>query len=279
MEGLSMEDVFEFLNQDWINSLIGVIGVGIGLTGLGVALYFFFASKRDPKPVYQYWSRRILGKDEDNLPKDVSVKFKGIEVIRLNRTTIIFWNDGTKVLNGSDIVKADPLIISYPEGSKILSCQILRQTKEANGFSLKLMPDKPNVLLIDFEYLDPKGGVTCEIVHDTQEHDPEVLGSIKGIPSGFKALGEVRSHIAWSLLPFLLHRSPKMPVRKNALWILMLFGFFVLISQIIWKDLIRLDNFFFILGIVYILVPVLPLWLIRRRYPKHLEVDVNDDLL
>ena len=184
MEGLSMEDVFEFLNQDWINSLIGVIGVGIGLTGLGVALYFFFASKRDPKPVYQYWSRRILGKDEDNLPKDVSVKFKGIEVIRLNRTTIIFWNDGTKVLNGSDIVKTYPLIISYPKGSKILSYQILKQTKPAYEFSLKFAPHKRNELLIDFNYLDPKGGATCEIVHDSQEHDLKILGSIRGIPSG-----------------------------------------------------------------------------------------------
>ena len=144
-----MEGVFNFLNQNWISFLIGVIGIC-------VAFYFYRASKRDSKPVYQYWALGILGKDEDNLPKDVSVKFQGIEVNRLNRTTMTFWNDGTKVLDGSDIVKADPLIISYPEGSKILSYKILRQTKEVNGFSLKLVPDKPNVLLIDFDYLARK---------------------------------------------------------------------------------------------------------------------------
>ncbi len=230
--------------------------------------------------MYQYWSLGILGKDEDNLPKDVSVKFQEIEVNRLNRTTMTFWNDGTKVLDGSDIVKADPLIISYPEGSKILSYKILRQTKEVNGFSLKLVPDKPNVLLIDFDYLDPKGGITCEIIHDSEKHDPEVLGSIKGIPSGFKALGKVHSHVGWSVFPFFSNGFQKMFIRKTTLWIMMLMGFLMSISGIIWKDSIRLGSFPLIVsGIIYILVPVLPLWLMRRRYPKHLEVDVNDDLL
>ena len=269
-----MEGVVGFLNQNWIGSLIGIIGFCVAIVGILVGFYY---SKRDPKPVYQYWSRRILGKDEDNLPQDVSVKFKGIEVNRLNRTTLIFWNDGTKVLNGSDIVKTDPLIISYPKGSKILSYQILRQTKDANGFSLKFASHKRNELLIDFDYLDPKGGATCEIVHDSRKQYPEVLGSIKGIPSGFKILGKVHRHLAWRVFPF-LKGSQKIFIQKTSLWIVMLIGFFILISEIIWKDLIRLDNsFFMVLGIVYILLPVLPLWLMRRRYPENL--DVSDELL
>ena len=71
-----------------------------------------------------------------------------------------------------------------------------------------------------------------------------------------------------------------MIIQKTTLWVMILIGFFILISAIIWKDLMRFDNSFFVgIGIFYIFLPVLPLWLIRRRYPKHLEVDVNDDLL
>ena len=274
-----MEGVFDFLNQGWIGSLIGVISIFGTIISISVAIYFYIAAKRDPKPVYQHWSLRILGKNEDNLPQDVSVSFKGIEINRLNRTTIIFWNGGTKVLNGSDIVKEDPLIISYPEGSKILSYQILRQTKEVNGFSLKLVPDKPNMLLIDFEYLDPKGGATCEIVHDSEKRDPEVLGSIKGIPSGFKALGKMPNSLVKRILLYPLFPlvSQKGILGEIFLCIMLLGSVIIAIFGIILKEALFEKIFFLVAGILYTFWSASSLWMIRRKYPKNL--DVSDDLL
>ena len=136
--------VLDFLDQNWVGTLIGLIG-------LGAAIYFYRTSKSAPKPVCQWHSFRILGRDEDNLPEDVSIRFKRTAVDRLTRTTIIFWNDGDKVLNGSDIVKDDPLLISYPEGSKILSFAERKQTKNVHKFRLTRVPNEPNKLSINFD--------------------------------------------------------------------------------------------------------------------------------
>lgn len=253
-----LSGTFEIVNQGWIGSLLGITGIIVGI-------YLYKISKKTPIPVYQYWSFRILGKVEDNFPKDVSVKFREIEVDRLTRTTVIFWNDGTQVLNGSDIVKTDPSLIFYPEGSMILSSHVLRKTKNANDFRIEPVQNKPNVLSINFEYLDPKDGATCEIVHDSQEHHPKISGSIRGIPSGFRALGKGRRS-----------EGPK----GYELWIWILTSVILIMFGVI-IEYTDSDNdsggfIFVVMGIIYAILLAFILWTTKKSYPKNL--DISDDL-
>lgn len=267
--------MWDVLNQNWVGALIGLIG-------LGVAIYFYRTSKSVPKPAYQSQAFRILRRDEDNLPEDVSIRFKRTAVDRLTRTTIIFWNDGDKVLNGSDIVKDDPLLVSYPEGSKILSFALRKQTKDVHKFRLTRVPNESNKLSINFDYLDPKGGSAYEIIHDSENLHPEILGSIKGIPSGFKAVGTARGSYPPSslLLPSFLRRRPASfrATLTLFLWmaftvgILMVgFGMSMELLDVRSSDA-ELKIIAIIVGITYTSMAASLLWLTRRRYPKHLDI-------
>ena len=262
--------MWDVLNQGWVGALIGGAGALIG----GAVTYFYRTSKFVPKPVYQSQSSRILGRDEDNLPEDVSIKFKDTVVDRLTRTTIIFWNDGSKVLDGSDIVKGDPLLISYPAGSKILSCTVRKQTKDAHKFRLTHVPDRPNKLSINFDYLDSKGGSACEIIHDSENLHPEISGSIKGIPSGFKAA--VRE--SYSTRTFITRSRVRI-----VFWLVFTvgilsigFGMGIKIFSDVKPSTSNLEDnpilILILVGIIYASMPAFLLWRTRRRYPKNLDV-------
>src|SRR5690554_688789 len=163
------DSVFSFFNQGWVGSLIGIVGVIFGFIGI----FSYKISKSTAKPSFQKSSMRLLGKNEDNLPDDVTVLYKGVEVARLTKTTFIIWNNGTEVLNGEDIVKDDPLRICFDKGSNILSYKILTYTKGVNKFRASKADAHPEELLIDFLYLDPNDGVVIELLHDSEARYPQ----------------------------------------------------------------------------------------------------------
>ena len=71
-----MQGVFDFLNQGWVGSLVGIIGVIVGL-------FLYKRSTRTATPAYQKSSLRLLGQNEDILPEEVTVFFKDEEIARL----------------------------------------------------------------------------------------------------------------------------------------------------------------------------------------------------
>ena len=109
-----MEKIINFFNQGWVGSVIGLLGVI-------AAVVLFLRSRRAAKPSFQKSSLRLLGKNENNLPDEVTVLFKEKKVERLTKTTLILWNNGNEVLKGEEVVDTDPLKISFNEGDHILS--------------------------------------------------------------------------------------------------------------------------------------------------------------
>ncbi|RXJ87097.1 hypothetical protein [Arcobacter sp. CECT 8985] len=277
-----MVEIFEFFNQGWVGSLIGVIGIILGIVGI----FSYRISKSIAKPSYQKSSFRLIGRDEDNLPKDVKVTYKGNEVDRLTKTTLTIWNNGTETLDGSDVVESDPLFISFKANDKILSYKILKKTKDANAFVLNNCDNATNKLRFKFEYLDPNDGVVIELLHDSEERYPEFSGTIKGLPSGFVDQGRVLQKKRNNLkdpLKVLLDRPKVVFVTALVFGLAMtVFGllpqeardFIVgfLSESSTQKSIEQQPIFFVVLGVLYTSMPAFMLWARRKKYPKQLDV-------
>ena len=276
-----MQDIFNFFNQGWVGSLIGLIGIVLG----GLGIFSYKISKSIPKPAYQRNSFQLIGKEEDNLPDEVEVTFKGKPVNRLTKTKLIFWNAGTEVVEGSNIVGSDPVSILFPDGTNILSFKILKRTREVNNFCIKRIQDRNNVLRIDFDYLDPKDGAVVEILHDSENRYPQITGTIKGISKCFTDLGRF-----YEARPIKMKGARRIFIGdpKIIFYIAMtigigftLFGilpeeirqhFEALFTNENGKSLTATPEFFIIFGLFYTAMPASILWSRRKKYPKNLEI-------
>ncbi|MBL4282375.1 hypothetical protein [Vibrio fluvialis] len=276
-----MESIFNFFNQGWVGSLIGIVGVVFGIVGM----FSYKFSKSTAKPSFQTSSLSLLGSRDDNLPEDVTVLYKGTKVERLSKSTIVIWNNGTEVLNGEDIVDSDPVRFSFPEGSNILSYNIVKITRDTNKVSLKKEEATENELYIQFSYLDPKDGATIEILHDSEDSHPLVKGTIKGLPKGVENLGRFyRNRPLNTNFPFNLLLSN----RKMLLGLFIVAGLclFILgmlpigLTNIVLKKK-DLDESSFrvalsITGLIYAALPAALLWYRREKYPKKLNISETE---
>jgi hypothetical protein len=281
-----MQDFFNFMNQGWVGSLIGTVGIILGVVGI----FSYRISKSIAKPSFQKSSLRLIGRDEDSLPDEVEVTYKGRKVERLTRTTLILWNNGTEVLDGNSIVENDPLRFEFSEGENILSYKILRRNNDANRLKIERCEGRAAQLSLDFDYLNPKDGAVIEILHDSINRYPSIKGSIKGVPSGFLDLGKVYQAPAMKRkgLPGFVFNNPKL-----VLIVGVVFGFLMMLFGLLPEELrntignfpfetennepILGQSFFYIgFGLLYAVLPALVLWLRRKRYPKELELNETE---
>ena len=257
--------IYSFFNQSWVGSATSLIGVL--LAGLGIFLYL--RSRRSARPSYHLSSTRLLGREENNLPQEVTVQFEGQDVDRLTKVKLILWNSGSEVLYGSKVVEEDPIKISLDQGDRFLSYHILKTTNEYNRVTLSLDPDNPHELRVTFAYMNESDGVAVELVHDSAMKHPKIRGSMVGLPEGFEDVGRTNR---FSLVIKLLERV-KAP-RKLHLWVMMMIGFAISIVGVVRYPTDSEELFpVFLTGFLYTLFPAFALWIARRRYPKKLETD------
>lgn len=276
-----MQEILSFFNQGWVGSLIGFIGIILGAIGI----FSYKISKSIAKPAYQKSSLQLIGREEDNLPDEVEVTYKGKKVDRLTKTKLIFWNDGTETLDGDSVVKSDPITIVFPENTNILSYKILKRTKAVNNFNATKDEEKQNHLILHFDYLDPKDGIVLEILHDSEKRYPKITGSIKGLKKCFSDLGriyEAKNFKSKGRIGKILdnHRL----VFSLAIAIGFSFATFGLLPEEVrhyiestlspsqdGKSISDYPAFYVIFGLLYAAMPVFALWSRRKKYPKSLE--------
>jgi hypothetical protein len=184
---MKVSDLLTVLNQGWIGSIIGLIGAVLGFFGF----LAYRNSRIGARPVYLYHSRRLIGKSEQELPKEVEVFFKKQIVARLSLSHIILWNTGTLSISGQDVVQSDPIRIEYAPGDDILEVNVIKTTRSVNNFKVTKNETLPHCAQISFDYLDPNDGATIEILHTSSYLNPLVLGTIKGVPKGLSLLGDI----------------------------------------------------------------------------------------
>ena len=165
------------MNLSWVqNPLFTLSGWLIGVAGLIAAFYYGIKGKSKKELSYMIvQSEQLISSGKKRVPK-LHLLFENKEIYDITVTTCTIWNTGTQTINRSDIVSGNTLKIYPSEKSRILDIQILATNRETNKFEIERVEDKMAVL--NFDYIDPKQGVTIQIVHEGSDisFDCEIKG-------------------------------------------------------------------------------------------------------
>jgi hypothetical protein len=256
--------------EGWGGLLIGLSGIIIGTI---IALLIYRASRIGPRPVYQVRSLKLIGKEEQALPEEVEIFFKGRTVPRLTKTHVILWNSGNDTLDGGNIVVDDPLRFEYSERAEVLRSRVLKITRDTNKFAANINPNSTNEVICSFDYLEAGDGAIIELLHSAEESYPKVRGAIRGVPKGPLNWGRISRGV---IGPF--------KNRIMVLFIILLGVLFVCLAIIFpmvpkfpeSADLITdtVARWILVLtGLSYVLWPSYKLWINRKRFPKSLAIE------
>lgn len=265
-------DILEILSQNWIGSLIGIIGIFAGV-------YYYHKSRIGARLVYQINTLKIIGKDERIIPDDVRILFGDTPVDRLIKNKIIIWNSGYTTFEGSNIINSNPLRAEYGIGTHVMRASLVKASRSENRAQVVIHPEKQNEVIFSFNYLDANDGAVFEVYHNGEDVLPKMIGTIKGHPKGIGYWGLIK-------LP-----KKEIPVKiKNPVIVLIVglgAAFFILVFILFTIILIYTSVIGLINGIpkgdygsvVYLLAPIFPLylfydfWAERRKFPKSLTTD------
>lgn len=273
-----MEGFIKLINQGWVGILIGAI----------VAIIAHKRASLGPRLVYQWSSLKVIGTDKD-IPDDIRIIFKGIEVPRVIKTNIIIWNSGNKMLDGKNRVQGDPLRLEFNANEEIISANIITKTKEVNGFEIVQDKKNPNILYFEFDYLDPKDGASIEVIHTDIDRYPKVKGVIKGMPNGLlnwsvkrksnkKLKGNIQRlidiMIRFKIIPFSALIIGLFCTSVGTLGLMSTtFPNVKVFSE--FGESTPLSTSYLVIGVLYLLMCV-SFWIKRRRYPKSLNLDKTE---
>lgn len=176
--------MLDFLNQAWVGSVAGIVGAILAIIGL-IALW---KSRIGARPVVQITSRRLIGPVRQELPSEVQVRYENQPVPRLSSSRVVFWNAGNATITGDQVVQDDPVRLELADG-EILEAVVVKPSREVIKFQVN-KHSEPHVATISFDYLDgKKDGAVIDILHTSKSLNPEVRGTIRGVPSGIKRVG------------------------------------------------------------------------------------------
>jgi hypothetical protein len=170
----------DFLNQNWLGTAIGLIGIVIGV---GVA----YAYKARPRLAAQTNTLELVGANAV-LPDQIEFLFRGNKVPKVTMSRVAIWNIGNTTVHGGQIVASDPLRIITSAGSTVLDATIRDRTRSVNDFSCVLRQDTSNEIECRFDYLDPGDGALIQLIH-TGDDKLKILGTLREVPKGILLLG------------------------------------------------------------------------------------------
>jgi hypothetical protein len=166
-----MNFVFHYLSAAAASSLMGIVLKG----------FFSLFSRRRSGISYQHQNVRLSGGDKARPPAEVEIRFSGKSVPGVTASTLALWKRGAGTIDGTAIVKKDPLRIEAPDDCEILKFETIQTTRQVNGWHLEL--SSPRCLLVTFDYIDSGDGAIVQLLYSKPTGDVAVLGTIKGIPN------------------------------------------------------------------------------------------------
>jgi len=159
-----------------------VIGSGIGLIGILLAVFFYFKQRRVKEPL---WSIRTVNLISDRVQKfpQLCITYGNSAVQNLSVSKVAVWNGGSDVIRREDCPSADQLRIEVDHEAQILDVVLLEAIPESCRVSARLSDDRKSALL-DFDYLDRQDGAVFQVIHTGKtSKDIAVNGKVLGAGS------------------------------------------------------------------------------------------------
>lgn len=267
-----MDFLKALLSQGWgVGSIFGIIGVVLSGAGVVIAV----RARIGARLVYQLRALGSIEREKRALPEEVEILFEGRSVPRVMMTYAILWNSGRATVYGENIVADEPLRLEFSEGAEVLRTRILRVTNKSNDFTTEIAPDPRSKVICSFDYLDANDGATIEILHTDKKQYPKVRGRIRGVPKGVLDWGRISEFQKFQSSSSIVSSIVSIN-NKIFPWMVFVFGI-VIIAFHLPSDsetLTRLSRIFgFVILILAYSLPVLFLWVHRRRFPKSLIIE------
>lgn len=273
-----------FMFKAGIGSMNELIGFGIGILGIILAIVFYLNSIIKTEPAYQISAIEIINKSKNIDLHGINISYDGQEIDRLMKSTVYFWNNGKKTLRSSDIVSSNRININVIDG-EILSANIVKTSRIPIRFRIDKSIDIRKVN-IEFDFLDYRDGAAIEILHTSNVKYPFVDGVVMGAPKGLKNFGIVPSGRGNKQLILYLSKKIKFSIPQKAFFRLyMIFVIFLVLIFFSYGILLKIDpafsigpqpggTFYLINGIIYSLL-LSTLLIPRNKYPRSLVIEEN----
>ena len=170
-----MQEFIHFLNQGWVGTIVGTVG-------LVLALFLYWRSRISGIVTVQSSDVPMIGGGDAVFPAEVEVRYQGTPVPKLISSTVWIWNTGKKTVRGADIVVHDPLQLRF--SGEVLNVRIRKVSREAILFAADTSEERGETVQCKFEFLDPGDGGVLEVLHTGSAEAPKCTGTIIGLPQG-----------------------------------------------------------------------------------------------
>lgn len=170
--------------MDWIiHPAWSLVGVGAGVLGIGLAVFFHRRSIRRKGFSYDFQHFQLVSHDVANLA-DFKFSFKGKRIRQLTASKFLLWNSGNEIIQADDITDIDPLRIDVGADAAFLDVRVTHQTHETNKCSVSIDPTSRNAMKIVFDYLGAgQGALISALISGNIASEPTVCGTLKGYGS------------------------------------------------------------------------------------------------
>lgn len=167
-------------------------------------------------------------------------------------------------------------------GNEILKVELLRQSRNVSNVIFEIK-DK-NSVEVSFDFFDPNDGFVVEIVHTGSRRSLYWKGTVRGIPEGISDSGG--STLLVSLSSDIFAKA----VGKSTKFVMMiaaLLGLAIAMLGLFREKFKEYDDILnwpsndypgpswpmVFMGIIYAILPIIMMWMRRRRFPRSLEIE------
>ncbi|MCR6727602.1 hypothetical protein [Agrobacterium fabrum] len=149
----------------WIGTFIGVVGLAMAWKMRSVSRMAYYCRHSS-----------IIGEEQTKYTSDLHVTFKGREIERATLTQLYVWNDGNQTIRREDITKKKPLGFAVPGGQFLLRMTVAQMADEA--MDVTFTDGDEASFNVEFEYIEPRQGFVCDILHTGKPEDFEFFGTL-----------------------------------------------------------------------------------------------------
>ena len=239
----------------------------LGIAAIIISIFIYFKSRVRAELTWQATTFELIGGVAPPLQGQLQIIFNGVEISRVTKTIVVFWNSGSKTIYSADVVKEDPLRMVFEDDAKILQCGMIKSSRDVNKVSVSSALAHNNVVNIDFDYLDIKDGAVLDIIHSGKPLKPSMMGTIREMPKGARYAGQIT--VRQTLMQIIKAISDLViPLAPLIVSIYYFVNYESLkdTTPVTWMIL------FLLMGAVFTTLQIYIIWIGRRRYPKKLNI-------
>jgi hypothetical protein len=157
-EGGRSRALVRYFSNPWI----GILGSIASVIGLGLAVYFYRASIRDPElTVYVHPVRSSVV--EVGEASGLSVTFNGKEISTdVTAVQVAFWNDGRQAIRTEDVLSE--LTIATANAAPILEARLRKVTRKLAGIELDISRKEEGAIIVKWKILEHNDGGIIQII-------------------------------------------------------------------------------------------------------------------